>query len=190
MGFGIVSVIMAVVSSMAQVYAQMEAAEAQNEALEAQYKQKEAEIAVEQDQITEQSSIEQFEEARRALRERAAAKVSSAEAGVLGNNLSRIMGEVDFDEMINMANIDTKRENQIEKTQTELDAYASKAETEAAEGPNMAMAGLQIIGSGVGAAANAGMFKSMPSGSSGIKTGGTTNFKYGHINKSGAVSGF
>lgn len=160
-GLDTMMIVMSIVNAMAQVYMQMEAAEAQNEALEAQYRQKEAEVEVEQDQITEQSAIEQFEEARRALRDKASARVSSAESGALGNTFSRVLMEADMDELLNMANIETKHNNAIEKTQMELDAFSTKASVEAAD-VNLGLAGLQIAGAGVNAYAATGGFKDTP----------------------------
>ena len=154
--------VMAVISAVMSTVSQVQAANAQNDAIEAQYRQKEAETKIEQDQIAEQTALEKFDVTREALRARAAARVSSAESGVLGNSFSRLMTEADIDELLEMGKIDTKQDNAVEKTQMEVEGEKIDGRTGGAS-VNGAMAGVQIIGAGINAYANAGGFKAKPS---------------------------
>ena len=156
-----VSTIMAILSAVMTTYSTIQSANAQNDALEAQYRQKEKEVKVEQDQIAEQTALDKFDVTREALRARAAARVSSAEAGVLGNAFSRLMTEADMDELIELGKLDIKHDNTVERGQIELEGMKVKGNTEAAS-VNLIGSGIQIAGAGVNAYTQAGGFKRKP----------------------------
>ena len=153
-----VSAVMAILSAVMTTYSTIQSANAQNDALEAQYRQKEKEAKVEQDQIAEQTALDKFEVTREALRAKAAARVSSAESGVLGTTFSRQMLEVDFDELLELGKLDVKHENAVQRGQMELEGMKVKGNTEAAS-VNLVGAGVQIAGAGVSGYASAGGFR-------------------------------